>query len=74
IRLAAEQAGIEGEPRLKYPVEGKPFDIMQFVNQGGEALARGVVQGLTQSAGGVSSPNGGPGLLMMPPMGEPVAR
>ncbi|MBR2978776.1 MAG: signal peptide peptidase SppA [Myxococcaceae bacterium] len=74
IRLAAEQAGIEGEPRLKYPVEEKPFDIMQFVNQGGEALARGVVQGLTQSAGGVSSPNGGPGLLMMPPMGEPVAR
>ncbi len=75
IRLAAELGGIEGEPKLKYPVEEKPFDIIQFMSQGGEAMARGLVQGLARSAG-ESAPSAvaGPALLMSLPASEPAAR
>lgn len=74
IRLAAELGGIQGEPKLRYPAEEKPFDIIQFMNQSGAALARGIVQGLAETAAGMSPSNAGPALLMAQPAGAPSAR
>lgn len=76
IRLAAELGGIDGEPKLRYPVEEKPFDIIQFMNQSGEAMARGAVRGLSQAATGHTSslPSGPAYLMTMPTAGEVAER
>ncbi len=43
IRLTAALAGIEGEPRLQYPPEERPFGFGELMREGGKSLARGVM-------------------------------
>ncbi|MDR0966728.1 MAG: signal peptide peptidase SppA [Myxococcales bacterium] len=72
IRYAAEQAELGDDPKLRYPAEEKPFDVLQFMSQGGEAMARGVVKGLTQTttSTGSTAMIPAPAYLMTLPMGE----
>ncbi len=67
VRLAAAEAGIDGEPRLQYPPEEKPFDFGGIFTKGGRALARGVIEELSAETGAASSITG-PAYLMPLPM------
>jgi len=66
IRLTAQLAGIEGEPRLQYPAEEKPFNFQDLMKEGGRALMGGVRQDLSEAAG-VTEQFGGPAFLMPTP-------
>ena len=69
LRLAGTEAGIEGEPRLQYPPEEKPFDLGEMFAQGGRALARGVVEEVSAETG-LKQPISGPAFLMPLPIGQ----
>ncbi len=66
IRLAAQLAKIEGEPRLQYPPEDKPFHFQDLMKEGGRALMGGVRQDLTEAAG-ITESYGAPAFLMPTP-------
>lgn len=66
VRLAAALGGIEGEPRLQYPPEERPFRFEELLREGGRALARGVREELFSASG--SAPILGPAYLAPLPL------
>ena len=67
IKLAAELGKIEGEPRLQYPSEERPFKFEDFMKEGGRAMMRGVRQELFETAGAPAEGIVGPAYLMPTP-------
>jgi protease-4 len=61
VKLAAALGGIEGEPRLQYPPEERPFHFEELLRDGARALARGVRDELAATAG--APPIAGPAYL-----------
>jgi protease-4 len=51
IKLAAELGRIDGEPKLQYPPEERPFRFNELMREGGRALMHGVRDDLGESAG-----------------------
>lgn len=66
VQLAAELGGIEGEPRLQYAPEERPFRFEDFLREGGRAVARGVREEIFSAAG--SAPVLGPAYLAPLPL------
>lgn len=66
IRATAQLAGIEGEPRLQYAHDERPFKLEDVLRDGGKALMRGVREDLGEAA---RAPQGiaGPAYLMPMP-------
>jgi protease-4 len=50
VRLAAALAGIEGEPKLRYPPEERSFRFEDLVRDGSRAATRGVLDALGAAA------------------------
>lgn len=63
VRATAELAGIQGEPRLQYPPEERPFKFEDFMTEGGKALVRGFRQGLGEASTGAPRELVGPAYL-----------
>ncbi len=51
VKLAAALGGIEGEPRLQYPPEERPFHFEELLRDGARALSRGVRDEVAAAAG-----------------------
>jgi protease-4 len=63
IELAATQAKIEGEPKLRYPPEEKQLKLREIFAESGQAIAHGVIEELSGTAG-VESRIRGPAYLL----------
>lgn len=56
VKLAAQLGKIEGEPKLRYPADDRPFKFEDFMREGGRALVRGLKQELGAASEEASGP------------------